>query len=368
MNKTCFLLLFLSISFLAKANDGAFYAVGNQLIPIFETDISVQKEILRITRINETDLKVEVDYEFYNPLDEKKLLVGFEAPSPAGDVDGRPKNGKHPYIKNFTVNINGKFIDYRTAIVTDENYTKGNNIESKTLEEVIGKDFNPNAADFYYVNYFDVTFKKGINKIRHEYIFRISGSIETEFNFSYILTAANRWANKKIDDFTLIIDMGKWQEYNINQTFFSDKAAWETDGKIVEGKVSDYFPEKNVKVFTKKEPLVFKKMDFHPKGELDLYQRRNFNSLQIDQFDLNKHQLPYSSGGFLHLKETANTNSFKVLRNLLYAKRGYVFKTAFIQRYYESMEWYVPNPAYKINLNEFTKQEIKWLEELKANH
>jgi hypothetical protein len=367
MHKVFFLLPFLLITLAAKANDGAFYAVGNQLIPILETDISVKKEILRITRINETDIKVEVDYEFYNPVDEKKIIVGFEAPSPVGDVDGTPKNGKHPYIKGFTVNINGAFINYQTAIVTGTNYVKSNKIESQQIEDVIGENFNPNAPDFYYVNYFDATFKKGINKIRHEYIFRISGSIETEFSFNYILTAANRWANNKIDDFTLIIDMGKWQNYTINQTFFNNKADWTTDGVLIDGKVSDFFPEKNVSVFSKNQALVFKQMNFHPKGELEVYKRRDFKLFQIKQFNLKEHQLPYSVDDFFHIQKAVNHNSFKVLRNLLYARRGYIFKTEFIQRYYESMDWYVPNPDYKINSNEFTTKETEWLKELKSN-
>ena len=53
------------------ANDGVFYASGNQLIPITETDISVKKEVLTINRVGD-HLEVTVYYEFFNPVGEKE--------------------------------------------------------------------------------------------------------------------------------------------------------------------------------------------------------------------------------------------------------------------------------------------------------
>ena len=51
-------LLFLALSG-AKGNDGVFYAQGNQLIPIKETDITVQKEILTINRFHKLHFRPE---------------------------------------------------------------------------------------------------------------------------------------------------------------------------------------------------------------------------------------------------------------------------------------------------------------------
>jgi hypothetical protein len=42
----------ISLNLISFANDGAFYANGNQLIPITESKISVKKEILLIERVN----------------------------------------------------------------------------------------------------------------------------------------------------------------------------------------------------------------------------------------------------------------------------------------------------------------------------
>ena len=51
--KKAFILLLLVLSFIgAKANDGVFYAQGNHLISITETDISVKKQILTIKHVD----------------------------------------------------------------------------------------------------------------------------------------------------------------------------------------------------------------------------------------------------------------------------------------------------------------------------
>jgi hypothetical protein len=51
-------------SLLTKANDGAFRVNGNQLIPMYETQVSVKKEILQIRRLNASQAEVDVYYEF----------------------------------------------------------------------------------------------------------------------------------------------------------------------------------------------------------------------------------------------------------------------------------------------------------------
>jgi hypothetical protein len=120
-------------STITQANDGVFYASGNQLIPIVETDISVTKEVLTIRRVDNENLEVTVEYNFYNPTNAKRLTVGFEAFSPSGDVDGTPINGKHPFIRDFSVVLNNEALNYKTALVTDTNYVKNGNVISKPL-------------------------------------------------------------------------------------------------------------------------------------------------------------------------------------------------------------------------------------------
>jgi len=63
-------LLFLLTTHLLFANDGAYYASGNHLIPISETDIAVKKEILTLKKIRNQYIEVTVYYEFFNPKEE----------------------------------------------------------------------------------------------------------------------------------------------------------------------------------------------------------------------------------------------------------------------------------------------------------
>ena len=104
------------------ANDGAFRGSGGNLIPIIDSSVSVQKEILTITRVNERFVEVDVYYEFLNEGEAKELLIGFEAMSPSGDVTTLPKGGEHPYISGFTVRVNDAIIGYKVSMVRDTAY------------------------------------------------------------------------------------------------------------------------------------------------------------------------------------------------------------------------------------------------------
>lgn len=351
------------------ANDGAFYARGNQLIPIVETDISVQKEVLTIKRIANDYLRVTVSYIFNNPTTEKELLVGFEAASPSGDVDGAPKNGQHPYMSNFSVNMNGLPIRYEAAIVNTVDYYRDGKVQHISAEKAMGDAFNPNDPDFYYVYHFKAKFKPGINTIRHTYNFKLSSSVMENYSFQYILTAANRWANNGIDDFTLIIDLGDFQDFLLSKSFFKNTAEWALDGKMQEfdtEKAPPYqqYYKNHVRVFSNGGALVFTRKNFRPKGELSISCPRSFSS--DDVFDPATVALAFDLFSNSHFKKSVNENAYKILRNLPYARRGYVFKTQFIQMYYEKQPWYMPNPNYVSNRDDLTDMEKKWLSELVA--
>ena len=207
--KNTLIILFFFINTYIFANDGAYYTSGNQLIPMYESDISVRKEILSIKKIDGDKVLVNVYYEFYNPKGNKNILVGFEAGYPEGDTDARPKNGHHPNISRFTVKMNDQLLPYKIAYTTDSIYYKNGTIQSLSLEQMQSNDISDFIdGAFGYVYHFNAPFKKGMNIIQHSYIFDMSGSVDWRYDFDYILTAANRWANQQIDDFTLIIDMG----------------------------------------------------------------------------------------------------------------------------------------------------------------
>lgn len=270
----------LSVLF-ATANDGVFYAAGNQLIPITETDISVQKEVLTLNRVGD-HIEVTVYYEFFNPVGEK-------------------------------------------------------------------------------------------------------------FYFPYVLTAANRWANHQIDDFLLFINMGDHESFMIRPDFFKTADEWVFTGR---GKTSvdsiwvwdEDSRMKACPLFHIQEGgLSFRKANFHPEGELYIAKRSTYyyseeTSDNADLSFLTTYYRPFAqvlsrlcglySSAFTIDSSDYNYNydsvttpeQRRILKNLPFAYRGYIFKTKALQDYFESTDWYLPNPAYKGDMEGFTEEERKWVE------
>lgn len=135
------------------ANDGAYFSSGNQLIPIQETDISVNKEILRVKKVNNQFIEVSVYYEFFNPKEVKEIIVGFEAESPSGDVDGAPVRGLHPHMRDFTVHMNDQLLKYDVARGADMLFNQNGKIKSIDLKTFEGSK-SRNYVDFFYVYHF----------------------------------------------------------------------------------------------------------------------------------------------------------------------------------------------------------------------
>jgi len=362
MKKLSILFLFTVINQFVFANDGAFFAKGNQLIPIAETSITVQKEILYIKNINHQSIEVTVYYEFFNPGNEKTITVGFEAFSPSGDVNGTPINGQHPYMRDFTVELNDKILGHQIAYVKDDLYAKDGVIKTKSLSEIQGGITNENNVDFYYVYHFDALFKKGLNKIKHTYTYDLSGSVEFAYEFEYVLTAANRWANKQIDDFTLIVDMGDLESFNIQKDFFTDSNDWLINGigksVNVKGVTNSLIEKDATKFFIQKGNLIFQKKNFRAVGELFLY-NVNYFATAISEY------IPFALYFQDNIPEPSSDLEKRILKNLPFARRGYVFKSTELQSYFEKLDWYLSNPNYDGDVERLTANEKAWIERWK---
>jgi hypothetical protein len=343
------------------ANDGAFFAAGNHLIPINETQVRVQKEILTLKKINNGLLEVTVYYEFFNPSEEKKILVGFEAGSPSGDVDGTPKNGHHPYMYNFTVEVNNSILKHQVAYVSDSLYTQNGKIKSmptpteKDIEDI-------NYVGFNYVYYFEARFKKGLTIIKHTYSYDVSHSVDINYDFSYVLTAANRWANKQIDDFTLIIDVGDFESFYINKSFFKSASDWLINGigkkQEIKGQSGSLLESDAVLFHIQKGNVMFHKKNFKIYGDLFLFAVNHYPNDQPGY-------IPFSRSQTDRIPEPTNDFERTVLKNLPFARRGYVFKNRDLSSIYETFDWYIPNPNYEADMHYLTEEEKKWVEQWK---
>ena len=342
------LLYFLVFCIGVYANDGAFYMAGNQLVPINETDISVKKEILYIKKTQEF-AEVSVYYEFFNPKETKEIVVGFEAGSPSGVVDGAPINGHHPYMFDFTVSLNGNFLPYQIAYVADSLYAKNGKVESIDLKTFKGET-DGNYIDFMYVYHFKAKFKKGKNIVKHTYRYKLSGGVCNYYDFDYVLTAAKRWANKQIDDFTLILDMGSIQTASIRKTFFKNGNDWIFNGV---GKVTEKQDYTNF--YIQQGILTFERKNFAPKDELYVTEMRPWGCQEKESgqkflFSLGKNQE-------LGDPNEKTPEEKRLIRNLPFARRGYIFKDKTLQDAFKTEDWYQPNPSYTPEVEALTEEE-----------
>ena len=55
----------------------------------------------------------------------------------------------------------------------------------------------------------------------------------------------------------------------------------------------------------------------------------------------------------------------RILRNLPYAHRGYVFKDQKLAAYFKSLWWYMPDPNWQQDTSDFTEEEWKLIREAK---
>lgn len=165
--------------------------------------------------------------------------------------------------------------------------------------------------------------------------------------------------------------MGDYQDLSIPANFFQHASEWTMTGvgKSIERR-SDAGGANDPKVsefFIHKGPLVFKKTNFKPAGELDLsamnsyyYYQKTINKHKEEgphKFDYRVDELPFSVDADFDPGDAADELSKKIVRNLPFARRGYVFKSPEIQAYYARQPWYIPDPGYSPVEATLTKKE-----------
>ena len=224
MKRLLFPLLLFTLVDALLANDGVYYASGTFLVPMKETDISVQKEVLEIKLCKDSFAYVTVDYNFYNHTEAKTVTMAFEAEAPYNAGAPFSREGIHPFIKDFTVLFNGQALQHRNAVVA-KHYNEGEWDIDQTpidlsqwkglgevpdsllpMDDVLVNPAMPDSfCSFAYAYYFDAPFRQGENHVRHTYCYKMSWGVGRDFEVPYSLAPASRWANGRVDDFTLRI-------------------------------------------------------------------------------------------------------------------------------------------------------------------
>lgn len=344
---------------MAWANDSEYYTSGNQLIPLKQTTIRVTKEVLSIDLRDDGTAFVDVQYEFTNPAKEAKtILMGFEAdpPSSYGDDDEQNTNKyAHPYIKNFSVEINGQKIAYKNAISKVGDFRPVKKPMYLCAEAAENDD---TMRDLAYVYYFNATFKPGVNKVHHTYQYKLGMSTYHFYFLDYKLSPAARWANKQIDDFTLIVNAKKTaKHFFVGTSNLPDMKPEVVSGK---GKVrkSKHPWEEGVyewEIALRNGSIRFHAKNFRPKEELHLHSGLLFGSLKAT-YDRSICMASYNEN-----QGYSEDFLLRVIHNLPYANRGRVFKDAALQKFFESCWWYMPDPNYKDDTSDFTKSDWEYI-------
>lgn len=378
------------------ANDGLFYTNGNQLVPTTETDIRLESEVLTIKLADDGVAYIDVLYTLYNPGSAKTLCVGFESDmSYNADYYGQDlfkTGGKNPYIKDFSVELNGKRLSYRNAVTqkwSENDSTSFRPIEGQELLSVIAenKDNDYPSGEYSYTYYFDATFPSGRSVLHHTYRYLSSYSVGTCYEIPYSLTPAARWAGGTIGDFTLIIDArGTYKHFMMPEKPFGDfepQFTVEGAGKFrgrqphaYHSTVEEGETELDIaytEMVLRNAKATFHKKDFRPVAELTIFcdpQAALFNADDHAYSDrMDKIGAFYDRSALfgytfeMSYLETMSENPLTcdIAANLPFATRGHVFKREDLKNFFERQWWYMPDPKYVADYAKLTKVEKEWI-------
>lgn len=364
----------------ASANDSGYATYGNMLIPFVSTDIAVDKEVLTIRLTDEGKTYIDVDYTFINRSNkDKTILMGFEADPGYPGVMEITDNG-HPEIYDFTVMMNGSRIKPKTSVVLldkDDNVIDRKPIDVKKysyqdFRRVVKKgneeNYEAESWGYAFVYSFNATFKPGENHIHHTYNYQNGAGVMENYFLTYKLSPAARWAGGSIRDFTLRITAPNTAKHFFLETEFVNKqeptivsgvAKFRNKSKKYEWEdkpVTHYYKEISMRDAT----LEWHLTNYSPKEELEIKSADGFYATGVMETTTSPTVYYDRSCGIYWLwtnQEQYNAQQRRLIRNLPYASRGYVFTDAALKKHFNSLWWYMPDPSYSPNASDLTERE-----------
>lgn len=360
----------------AWSNDGVFCVNGNHLVPVQETDIALTREVLTISLGDDGYASVDVQYELNNSGREKIVTMGFEAGAPYNDDVAFSPQGIHPYISDFTVEMNGEALSWMNAVVSSQYgvdcdfvpldlkrwktdaETKMHNGEDLPHNALLYDISRDSLIDFAYAYYFVARFREGRNTIHHTYRYRMSWGVGRTFEVPYWLLPAMRWANRQIDDFTLRIRAPRTaKHFFVEDSVFAQSPFVVTEGvgKIRKTKNWD---ELFVEMALRDGTVEWHAENFRPKANMTVQsaERLHYDDFKLGTFyDRSEGYMP---GSYMVEPDKVKEQQ-RILTNLPYASRGYVFKDKKLRKYFSQFWWYMPDPSWQPDTSDFTPREWK---------
>jgi len=351
-----FLILSIYISVITvfvSGNDGRYFTRGGVIYPTNESKISLDREILTFS-VQEKTCNVDILFEFNNPDNvDRKLLIGFQAPTASGDIS--PEIYNINQISDFKIISNGQLLPYTVKAAERKNGEFGELKEPKDVRFSI-----ENHGVFVFL--FDFTFKPGKNQINHSYSFPASSNVLFNQIYNYILTTGSKWADETIKNLTVQFDLGKNKYFYVNDVF-GKNANWSIigSGKVTNKKI-DFIKESSgrmIRILSGKLQIDAK--DFKPTENIE------FGIISEDFFDF-PFRFGHKNINIVNLKINDDKNyskdELKILRNMIYAQYGYVFKNKELRDYFSQFDWYMPDPNLAMEKIELTEKEKSFINEI----
>jgi hypothetical protein len=338
-----FCLCFLLSAFILHANDGTYMSSGGQIYPVKEEQIRISREVLSF-RVHDKVCEVSISFEFINSsAQSRKLLVGFQAPTASGDVDHEVANKCQ--ITDFKIQSEGKLLPYQLKVAecADCELKEPGQISFSQMESGV------------FVFLFEMTFKPGLNRIGHCYTFPASSSVEMQAAYDYILTTGSKWAGGKIEDLTVLFDLGPNQYFFVDDVFGSE-AQWSLIGTGKIGDSKEILGSRRRMVSVGSGQLMIRVLQLKPTSEIGFGILYEHSRMPDDKVTLAVESL--------HADEDLGKKELRLIRNTLYAKRGYVFKDQELFDYFSSKAWYFPDPNLQMKDILFTEQEKRFIERI----
>ncbi len=345
-------LTFLLVIGKSFANDGMYLTKGGAIYPTKETKISMDKEHLSF-KVIDGRCSVNIAFEFNNPeKTERKLLIGFQAPSAAGDVNLEQQSNN--MIHDFTIMQNGEILPYTLKVADCED------CELKDIST--WKPENQEDVGIF-VYLFEVTFQSGVNKINHSYSFPASSSVYANQIYNYILTTGAKWAGGKIKDLTVDLDLGDNSYFYVSDIFGSN-ASWNIigTGKVTSRYLDNYDDGKNRMIRVLSGMLQVTVQDLAPEKNIEfgVFDAISFIHRNTDEKGLNEETVHELNEYYI---DEANTkDKLRILRNTIYAQHGLSFSSKDLQTYFSQFDWYMADPNLKQNEIRLSGEESRLLD------
>ena len=346
------LTLILTIS--VYGNDGVYLTRGGVIYPTKESKISLDREVLSFS-VQDNICRVDILFEFNNPENvERKLMIGFQAPTAVGDVSDNISNTNQ--IADFKILANGQIIPYKL---------KAAECEDCELKEP--KDFQFSQFEQgVFVYLFELTFKPGINKINHSYSFPASSNVAFDQFYNYILTTGAKWEGGTIKSLTVNFDLGQNKYFYVND-IFGKNANWSIIGSgKVTNKKFDYDEDSCRMVRVLSGCLQIDVKEFRPLKNIafGIICENSFITQPTDFEKLKEGKVFGICGLSLDNEVKYSKEILKILRNTVYAQYGYSFNSKDLKDYFSQFEWYIPDPNLTMEQIKLTDKEKKFIGEI----